>query len=186
MGGTRTKGGPGRAENSKKHGTIGYFPLHAAPSYYILLTCHFCLRLLYNSLMTKHTRKRGTGTVRKDGHIAHFRRGKIVFEHIEIAERVLGRPLPPGAQVHHVDGNPANNAYSNLVICPSQSYHRLLHTRMRAKAACGNPDWRHCTHCKQYDDPANLAYNDGAYRHRWCAAAYKKERRRQLKESTWI
>jgi hypothetical protein len=125
--------------------------------------------------MTKHTRKRGTGTVRKDGHIAHMRAGKIVFEHREIAERALGKPLPPGVQVHHVDGDPANNAPSNLVICPSQSYHKLLHARESAYAACGNYDWRRCQFCRQYDSQDRLMHTD-VYFHRACRAQYNRDR----------
>lgn len=77
-------------------------------------------------------------------------------QHVVVAERALGRPLPKGAVVHHVDENRHNNVPSNLVICPSQEYHQLLHMRMRAKKACGNPNWRKCVYCKQYDAPENL------------------------------
>ena len=35
--------------------------------------------------------------------------GKYVLEHVSLAEKALGRPLPKGTQVHHVDGNRANN-----------------------------------------------------------------------------
>lgn len=37
------------------------------------------------------------------------------YLHIQIAERAIGRKLPHGAVVHHVDLNPANNNNSNLV-----------------------------------------------------------------------
>lgn len=132
--------------------------------------------------MTKHTRKRGTGTVRPSGHIAHYRNKRIVFEHIEIAERALGHPLPRGAEVHHADGDPANNAPANLVICPSRRYHLLLHTRMRARDTCGNPDWRHCVHCKRYDDPTNLITTPSYHVHRECRNTYNRERYKRLKQ----
>lgn len=48
-----------------------------------------------------------------------------------LAELALGKNLPKGACVHHVDGNPLNNESSNLVICPSHAYHMLLHKRLR-------------------------------------------------------
>lgn len=35
-------------------------------------------------------------------------------EHILIAERALGKPLPRGTEVHHVDESKANNARTNL------------------------------------------------------------------------
>lgn len=54
------------------------------------------------------------------------------------AEQALGKPLPPRAVVHHADGSKGDTA--PLVICENQAYHRLLHSRMRIKAAGGNPN----------------------------------------------
>jgi hypothetical protein len=70
------------------------------------------------------------------------------YEHVAIAVRALGKPLPKHAEVHHVDGNGKNNANSNLVICESRAYHRLLHVRARVVAAGGNPNTeRVCGRC---------------------------------------
>lgn len=63
-----------------------------------------------------------------------------VLEHRLLAEQALGKPLPKGVQVHHVDGNRRNNAPTNLVICQDQSYHLLLHARTRTLRAGGNPN----------------------------------------------
>jgi hypothetical protein len=70
----------------------------------------------------------GAPVIYGDGYVTIM--GK--YEHIRIAERVLGRPLPKGAVVHHVNEIRHDNRPSNLVICPSHSYHRMLHHRMRA------------------------------------------------------
>jgi hypothetical protein len=100
-----------------------------------------------------------------------------VYEHLVVAERALGRPLPEGAEVHHVDENKANNAGNNLVICPDAAYHRLLHQRMRAIDVCGNANWRKCSVCKAYDDPANLYIHRKLCFHRDCYRDQKRAKR---------
>lgn len=112
--------------------------------------------------------------------------GRRVPEHVLVAERALGKALPAGAIVHHVDENPLNNIASNLVICPDHKYHHLLHQRMRALAACDNPNWKKCPYCGTYDDPAVMRLEQcGRSVHRECSAnarraAYKARRERGL------
>jgi len=76
--------------------------------------------------------------------------GRNRFEHVLIAEKALGKPLPDGADVHHVDGNGFNNKNANLVICQDRSYHFMLHARMRVIAHGGDPDTqRFCWGCNR-------------------------------------
>lgn len=79
-----------------------------------------------------------------------------VYEHIVIAERVLGKSLPLSALPHHVNENRADNRPNNLVICQNDTYHKLIHKRMRALRACGNVHWLKCKYCKRYGPPEKM------------------------------
>lgn len=76
--------------------------------------------------------------------------GRELTEHVLVVEQVMGKPLPRGAHVHHVDNNGRNNAHANLVVCQDIRYHKLLHARQRIHDAGGNPNTqRLCSLCKQ-------------------------------------
>src|ERR1700719_4302397 len=92
------------------------------------------------------------------GYLVFRKNGKLLYHHIVVAEAALGRPVPDGAEVHHVDGDTSNSESTNLVICPSHAYHFLIELRTKAYEACGDPNKRKCTYCKQWDDPVNLYF----------------------------
>jgi|CXWJ01.1.fsa_nt_gi hypothetical protein len=48
---------------------------------------------------------------------------KYILEHRYVMEQYLGRYLEPGEVIHHVDGNPRNNAIENLRLYASQAEH---------------------------------------------------------------
>lgn len=99
-----------------------------------------------------------------------------VLQHILIAEKALGKPLPKGVEVHHMNNNGRDNSNNNLVICPDRAYHMLLHKRMRALRASGNPNWRKCTVCKQWDDPMNFnKWKQDRFVHPFCKQKRKSE-----------
>ncbi len=77
-------------------------------------------------------RENGTGNINAAGYVDLHVDGRRVYEHVLVAERALGRLLPKGARVHHVNENKSDNRPENLVICPDEAYHRLLHVRMKA------------------------------------------------------
>jgi hypothetical protein len=107
-------------------------------------------------------------------HHAALRSG-FAPEHIVLAERVLGRRLPEGVEVHHADGDKSNNV-CNLVICQDTRYHNLLHIRMRALKICGDASKRKCAYCKKYDSPTCLVQVKGRTTmfHRECAKSYMR------------
>jgi hypothetical protein len=101
--------------------------------------------------------------------------------HVLIAEKALKKELPVGAVVHHANGDFTDNSNENLVICPSQSYHLLIHQRLDAYKASGNPAYRKCTVCKKYDDPLNMYVTSAVAWHRSCRnekKAYLKQQRK--------
>lgn len=107
----------------------------------------------------------------------------VYYRHRQIAQKALGRPLPLFAVIHHVDENPWNNENTNLVICPSEAYHNLLHMRSAAYDVCGNANWKKCYVCKQYDEESNLRpvrkrnRNITTFYHNSCVRAYVWERK---------
>ena len=104
---------------------------------------------------TRWGRKRisshGYALIKYVGHPRAFSNG-YVYEHILVAESALGHPLPNGAQVHHVNGDGTNNDPSNLVICESNSYHKLLHFRQRAYESSGNVNHVKCKFCNKWGE----------------------------------
>lgn len=82
-----------------------------------------------------------------------------VFEHILVAEKTLGKYLPAGVVVHHINGKRDDNTPSNLLICESENYHKLIHRRKRALEACGHTDWFRCNICHGYGNPENMTIN---------------------------
>lgn len=77
-------------------------------------------------------RSRGSGTLNEQGYKVIYINGVRIFEHVWLAEKALGKKLPKGAVVHHMNEQPNDNHTSlNLVVCPNQLYHMLLHKRLR-------------------------------------------------------
>lgn len=75
-----------------------------------------------------------TGTWQKtvNGYMRGTVDGVRMYEHTYLAEKALGKKLPSGAEVHHMNGDKADNhKYFNLVICPDRAYHMLLEKRAR-------------------------------------------------------
>lgn len=103
-------------------------------------------------------------------------------EHVVIAELALGKSLPKGAIVHHVDTIRANNTPTNLVVCQDQAYHSLLHMRAKAIAAGCPAVWVRCRFCGRFADKSQMqCYQYGNVfisQHQECSVKDLRERRR--------
>ena len=137
---------------------------------------HYARLRRHGSPLGGRSRSPGTEYVKRNGYVAATKNGKWQLEHIRVAEAALGRALPRGAQVHHVNENKTDNRPHNLVICQSAAYHGLLHRRANALDACGHADWRRCHHCGNYDSPENLRISTSTVYHLACRYNYNKSR----------
>lgn len=137
----------------------------------------------HNQRVRMRGRTKAYPKIRVVGHPQANRAG-YVREHIVIAERALGKQLPPNAEVHHADGNRANNSRRNLVICENHEYHALLHIRARTLKAGGDPNTQRvcsrCNHPKEFSEFNRSTTNrNGGVSHRCieCNKRYAKSRR---------
>jgi hypothetical protein len=82
----------------------------------------------------------GDGYIRitKPEHPAASKRGWI-YEHRLVMEQAIGRPLNPNELVHHIDGDPKNNAPENLKI---MLYGQ--HIRLNEAVNAGDARGDHC------------------------------------------
>jgi len=139
----------------------------------------FCI-VHYSRFMRygRTTLKEWSGHIDKDGYrvvpVTGIKYGKR--EHILKAELALGKPLPKGAHVHHVNENRSDNRNENLVVCSGIKYHKLIHIRTEALNATGDANKRKCILCKQWDSPENLG---NQIRHKKCHAEYMKGAKRE-------
>ena len=82
------------------------------------------MRRIEGNLISSH----GYVLVHNKTHPRSFGSG-YVYEHILVAEKMLGRFLKKQEIVHHKDGDKKNNKPSNLVVCKNIAEHKLLHRK---------------------------------------------------------
>lgn len=107
---------------------------------------------------------------------------RMIRYHVVVAESFFRGPMPEGNEIHHRDEDKLNNEPWNLMVC-SQTQHKIIHRRLRAKAACGNSNWRKCGYCGEYDAPENLGVKKNSIYHKKCVNAYERARYWKKKEA---
>lgn len=70
-------------------------------------------------------------------------KGRRILEHRHVMEQYLGRPLTPNENVHHRDGNKANNAIANLEVMTARN-HTLIHCN-----SIRTETHKECSHCHE-------------------------------------
>src|SRR5262249_30734370 len=120
-------------------------------------------RFIYGHNLHRSTNPRrsswGRGRIRSRGYWMisqpdHPRANSLgfVFEHIIIAEKALGKPIPLHIEVCHPNGDSLDNSRGNLVVGP-KGYSKVLYKRLRALRVCGNPNARQCQFCRAWGVP---------------------------------
>lgn len=110
----------------------------------------------------------------------YIRHGKDKYVHHTVAELALGRQLLSTEVVHHVDEDKANNRPSNLVVCPDESYHRLLHARQKILDSGGCPDKdAYCSHHQTVHSKTEFSTKSSRWNglHNMCRSATNETRR---------
>lgn len=102
---------------------------------------HFCSECPQYSLAQKETTKaRVTNTIKRGksdrgykeiyvGDNYPYRKSKWIREHIYVMEQHIGKRIPKGMVVHHIDGNKQNNNLDNLLLC-TISEHNNCHAKI--------------------------------------------------------
>ena len=108
----------------------------------------------------RHHNWKGGRAITPQGYISVATGHGSRLEHLEVAERALGKPLPDGAEVHHFDEDRSNNDKRNLVICENRGYHMILHSLQKLAAAGFDPhSMKHCGRCGKVKSRRDFSYS---------------------------
>lgn len=77
--------------------------------------------------------KSGYWTVYNPTHHRTLNNGRV-FEHILVAEKKYGKPIPRGKPIHHINFDRLDNNPSNLYLCENNAEHMDLHYSLESIA----------------------------------------------------
>lgn len=105
----------------------------------ILVTCDWCDKKFFKKVSDINRTKSNfcchkccEDYSRGSGIRARNAKHNGVYIHRLLAEKVLGRELLPGEEVHHIDLNHLNNRPENLTVL-NKGEHSLLHSSVKAR-----------------------------------------------------
>lgn len=106
------------------------------------------MRLPVVESIEQHPRWKGGRSIQPTGYVrVAIGGGRWRYEHRVVAEATLGRPLTSRQQVHHLNGDKADNRPENLVVLGIRE-HALLHVEHHfAPIARWSRDHDACVNC---------------------------------------
>lgn len=70
--------------------------------------------------------------------------------HKYVVEKTIGRELKQHEVIHHINYDKTDNRRCNLLLCPNQAYHKLVHARTDAINSGVDLNIQHkCSSCKE-------------------------------------
>ncbi len=104
----------------------------------------------------------------------------LVYEHILVAEKKIGRELYPQEVVHHIDRNRSNNDPDNLLVFATKADHTSFHHgksyQLTDEGVAYVPNkGNYCIDC-------GIAISNGALRCKQCKDKYQREVQRPSRE----
>ncbi len=96
-----------------------------------------------------------------------------------VVESMVGHIVGRGVNFHHIDHDREHDVWINIIPFEDQAAHSFFHARERAREACGNPGWRKCGYCHEYDDPENMYITPNGENawHQECQNRYRRRAR---------
>lgn len=87
---------------------------------------------------------------------------RTAWEHIRVAEKILGRSLGRSEQVHHINGDKTDNTETNIIVLRTNKDHKIIHSDIPyelLKTADGSfvvvKQQRVCPCCNRLFEPPN-------------------------------